>query len=159
MKLPKNLGMILLAIWLIIRGLVALISLSFTGLDVLLGILAIAAGLLILFGLRNSKFSEPRNLGLLLLGIWLSLTGLLAFASLGAGWVDVVLALLAIAAGALLLFALLQKGPLADLGLLLLAVWLLITGLVSLLGFGFSGLNIILGILVLVAGILLLVGR
>lgn len=158
MKIPKNLGLILLAIWLIIRGLVALISLSFTGLNILLAILAIAAGLLILFGLRNNSFRKPRNLGLLLLAVWLVLTGVLAVATLGAGWVDIVMAILAIAA-ALLLFAALRTGPLGELGMLLLAIWLFLTGLISLVGLSFSGLGIVMGLLALIAGILLLVGR
>lgn len=47
-KFPKNLGTILLAIWLIVMGLVQALNLSFTGLSILMGILAIAAGILIL---------------------------------------------------------------------------------------------------------------
>jgi hypothetical protein len=49
MKLPKNLGMILLAIWLILYGLLtAPIGLSFAYSGVILAVLAIAAGVLIL---------------------------------------------------------------------------------------------------------------
>jgi thiol:disulfide interchange protein len=47
-KLPKTLGMLLLAIWLIVMGLVQALNLGFTGLSILMGILAIAAGILIL---------------------------------------------------------------------------------------------------------------
>jgi uncharacterized membrane protein HdeD (DUF308 family) len=50
MRLPKNLGILLLAIWLILYGLIALFSLSFAGLPVIMGILAIAAGILLLIG-------------------------------------------------------------------------------------------------------------
>jgi hypothetical protein len=50
MKLTKNLGMLLLSIWLILTGLIALISFSFQGLHFLMGILAIVAGVLILLG-------------------------------------------------------------------------------------------------------------
>ncbi len=50
MKLTQNLGMLLLAIWLIVTGLVALLGLSFSGLPLILAILAIAAGVLILIG-------------------------------------------------------------------------------------------------------------
>lgn len=50
MRLTKNLGMLLLAIWLILYGLIALLSLSFAGLGVIMAILAIAAGVLILIG-------------------------------------------------------------------------------------------------------------
>jgi len=48
MRLPKNLGMILLSIWLILTGLIALLSISFSGLPVIMAILAIAAGVLLL---------------------------------------------------------------------------------------------------------------
>ena len=50
MKLTKNLGMLLLAIWLILTGLVPLLNLSFSGFGTAMGVLAIAAGVLILIG-------------------------------------------------------------------------------------------------------------
>jgi hypothetical protein len=46
----NNIGFLLLAIWLILTGLIALFSLSFNGLGVIMGILAIAAGIFILLG-------------------------------------------------------------------------------------------------------------
>ena len=49
-RVTRNLGMLLLAIWLIISGLVPLLNLSFDGLGQLLAVLAIAAGALILTG-------------------------------------------------------------------------------------------------------------
>ena len=48
MNLTKNLGMLLLGIWLILNGLIALLSFSFQGLPLIMAILAIAAGVLIL---------------------------------------------------------------------------------------------------------------
>jgi hypothetical protein len=50
MKLTKNLGMVLLGIWLILTGLVPLLSLHFSGLGTLMAILALASGALILTG-------------------------------------------------------------------------------------------------------------
>jgi len=50
MKLARNLGMLLLGIWLILSGLIPLLSLSFSGLGMLMAILAIVAGALILLG-------------------------------------------------------------------------------------------------------------
>ncbi len=50
MKLTKNLGMILLGVWLILNGLIVLLGFSFQGLPLLMAILAIAAGVLILLG-------------------------------------------------------------------------------------------------------------
>lgn len=49
-RLTKNLGMLLLGIWLIISGLVPLLNLSFEGLGTLMAVLALAAGALILAG-------------------------------------------------------------------------------------------------------------
>ena len=49
LKLTRKLGIILLAAWLIATGLIAILHLSFTGLDIVMAILAIAAGVLILF--------------------------------------------------------------------------------------------------------------
>ena len=49
MKITKNLGMLLLAIWLIVSGLAAFIP-ALGGLGVILAILAIAAGVFILLG-------------------------------------------------------------------------------------------------------------
>ena len=46
--LTRNIGMLLLAIWLILTCLIALLSLTFSGLPILMAILAIAAGVFIL---------------------------------------------------------------------------------------------------------------
>ena len=50
MKFTKNLGMLLLGIWLILYGLIPLLHLSFSGLSTLMAVLAIAAGAFILVG-------------------------------------------------------------------------------------------------------------
>jgi len=44
----KDLGMLLLSIWLILTGLIAILHFSFTGEDVVMAVLAIAAGILLL---------------------------------------------------------------------------------------------------------------
>ena len=49
-RFTKNIGMLLLAIWLILTGLVALFSLSFEGLGLIMGLLAIVSGIFILMG-------------------------------------------------------------------------------------------------------------
>lgn len=49
-KVPRNLGMMLLGIWLILTGIIPLLSLSFSGLGTLMAVLAIAAGALIVAG-------------------------------------------------------------------------------------------------------------
>jgi len=50
MKIPSNLGMLLLGIWLIVQGALALLSISLGGLAILVPILAIVAGVLIIMG-------------------------------------------------------------------------------------------------------------
>ena len=50
MKITKNLGMILLAIWLILTGLFPFLSINIPERATLMAILAIAAGVLILIG-------------------------------------------------------------------------------------------------------------
>ncbi len=49
-KSPKNLGMILLAIWLIVTGVLQVVSISIPGIGIITAVLAIAAGVLILLG-------------------------------------------------------------------------------------------------------------
>lgn len=50
MNVTKNIGMLLLAIWLFLTGLIPLLNLSFSGLGTVMAILAIAAGVLIVVG-------------------------------------------------------------------------------------------------------------
>ncbi len=50
MKLTKNLGMLLLGIWLIATGLLQVVSIPIQGIGAVLALLAIAAGVLILLG-------------------------------------------------------------------------------------------------------------
>ena len=50
MKLTKNIGMLLLAVWLILTGLISLLNFSFNGLGILMAGLAIASGVMIIIG-------------------------------------------------------------------------------------------------------------
>jgi hypothetical protein len=50
MRLTKNLGMLLLGIWLIIQSLEVLVGLSFRGLGTIEAVLALVAGVLIMVG-------------------------------------------------------------------------------------------------------------
>jgi hypothetical protein len=50
MKLITNIGLLLLAVWLILTGLIPLLNLSFSGLGAVMSILAVAAGVLIVVG-------------------------------------------------------------------------------------------------------------
>ncbi len=50
MSLTKNIGMLLLAVWLILTGAIPLLNLGFSGMGLVMQVLAIAAGVLILIG-------------------------------------------------------------------------------------------------------------
>ena len=50
MKVTRNLGMLLLGIWLILTGILPLLSPDFAGSGTLMAVLAILAGILILVG-------------------------------------------------------------------------------------------------------------
>ena len=50
MKVTRNLGMLLLGIWLILTGLLPFLDVTMSGIATLLSVLAIAAGVLILVG-------------------------------------------------------------------------------------------------------------
>ena len=49
-KVNKNLGMLLLGLWLILTGLIPVLKLNFSGFPVVMEVLAIISGVLILFG-------------------------------------------------------------------------------------------------------------
>jgi len=51
-----------------------------------------------------AKFQNGRKIGVILLGVWLVLTGIMQVFSISIPFIDTLLALLAIAAGAFLLF-------------------------------------------------------
>jgi hypothetical protein len=54
MKPGKNLGMLLLGVWLILNGVIPLLHLSFSGLSTLMALLAIAAGVMIAWSSKNA---------------------------------------------------------------------------------------------------------
>ena len=55
MRLTKNLGMLLLGIWLIVTGLLQVVSIPIPGIGTILAVLAIAAGVLILLGRERQR--------------------------------------------------------------------------------------------------------
>jgi hypothetical protein len=95
-----------------------------------------------------------RNQGMVLLGIWLALTGLLPLLGIVIPFREPLMGLLALAAGAFILFEIRAS---RHLGMLILGVWLVLTGLSAFLMI--AGIGNILGLLALAAGILILVGR
>ena len=98
-----------------------------------------------------------KNLGLFLLSIWLILMGLLSLLRITIPFSDSILALLAIAAGVVILLR--PVKPTSRLGVLLLGIWLIATGLLPLLGLNIPASDIIVALLAVAAGILILLRR
>lgn len=97
--LSKRMAMIILSVWLIATGLLAVTDLSLPAGSLILDLLAIAAGVLIL--LQGRSWSE--EIGMILLGVWVLATGLLSLVDISFQGRGLILNLLAIAAGALIL--------------------------------------------------------
>lgn len=96
----SRLGMILLGVWLILTALQTLNVLTWSNGNVLLALLAIAAGILLIIEVRAMP---SQNLGRLLLAIWLILMGLFPLLNLSFQGQPQIMAILAAAAGVLLL--------------------------------------------------------
>ena len=102
---------------------------------------------------------KSRNLGLVALSIWLIATGLLPLLKLSLPGGATVLAILAIAAGVLLLIGTSGTRLTSHLGALLLSIWLLVQGAIQLLQVSFPQMGLVLAVLAVAAGALMLVGR
>lgn len=99
------------------------------------------------------------NLGMLLLGIWLILTGSLPLLNLNFAASGTLLAILAVAAGVLILLPMRKMRLSKNLGMLLLGIWLILTGLLPLLNLNFPASGPILAILAVAAGVLIVLGQ
>lgn len=108
MRFSNNLGAILLGIWLILTGLIGLGVLNVPGTGTIMAILALAAGIVLLFpvagrGTKAAAMASLPRIGALLLAVWLVLTGLFALTNITFPESGMVMALLALVAGALML--------------------------------------------------------
>ena len=97
--ITKRVAMIVLSIWLIATGLLAVTGLTLPAASLILNLLAIGAGVLIL--MQGRSWSE--EIGMVLLGVWVLATGLLSLVSISFQGLGLILNLLAVAAGALIL--------------------------------------------------------
>lgn len=97
--LNERIAMIVLSIWLIATGLLAVADVGFSGAGLVLNLLAIAAGALIL--LQGESWSA--KIGMILLGVWLVARGLGALVGFSFQGIGLIMNLLAIAAGVLIL--------------------------------------------------------
>lgn len=98
------------------------------------------------------------NLGVILVGIWLVAQALVILVpSLNIAGVNTLLAVLALAAGALLLIG--TRKWRSNLGLILLGIWLILSGLLTFITIPIEGVPTLMALLALAAGVLLLLRR
>ena len=95
-----KLGTLLLAIWLILTGLTPLLNLNIPSSGMVLAVIAIVAGILILLEIREKP---SKNIGRLLLSIWLIAMGLFPLLNVEFSAKDVIMAVVALVAGVMLL--------------------------------------------------------
>ena len=155
MAVNKKLGMLLLGILLIALGVLSIVAMSVSGLGLILNIFAIVTGVVIIIAL--GRVSGALEIGMLLLGIWLVIRGLFPLIDVSFSGLWVLLAVLAIAAGILILIGLNWKKVGKNIGKLLLAIWLLISGLIALDTIAVSG--VVVAVLAIIAGIFILIER
>jgi hypothetical protein len=101
MKVVNNIGLIVLAIWIVAKGIIELFRVNIPSASLFLPLLAILAGVLILLRIRESNVAV--NLGLLLLSLWLILTGLIPLLNVTFPEMAFAMAVLGLAAGVLIL--------------------------------------------------------
>ena len=99
-KLVGKLGTFLLAVWLILMGLTPILNLNIPASEMVLAIIAIVAGILIILDIREAP---TKNLGRLLLSVFLILMGLFPLLSITFPSQEIVMAVFAIVVGVLLL--------------------------------------------------------
>ena len=100
-----------------------------------------------------------KKLANILLGAWLILSGLIALTDFNFSGSSLVLAIVAVIAGALLILADRGEKFSARAADLVLGIWLILAGLVPLIGIHFRGSHAVLEALALVAGVLVIIRR
>jgi hypothetical protein len=138
---------VVLGAFLILSGLAGLVS-GLGGLGLVMAILAVAAGVMILAFTPGVSF----RIAWLLTAIYLIVYGLASILSFSFSGMGTVMAILALAAGVLLLI---RMGKIrANIGYLLFFIWLVMIGLMGLVSLGQLGM--VLDITALTAGILII---
>lgn len=102
-------------------------------------------------------FGLTKRIALIVLSVWLILTGLFSLAGAGFSGAGLILNLLAIAAGVLILLQ--TDSWSARIGMILLGAWLVARGLLGVVDIGVQGIGMIMDLLAIAAGVLILVER
>jgi hypothetical protein len=93
------------------------------------------------------------------LSLWLIATGLLPLLKISLPGGAMILAILAVAAGVLILGSMSGTRITRHLGALLLSIWLLAQGAIQLLQVSFPQMGLVMAVLAFAAGALMLIGR
>ncbi len=101
--------------------------------------------------------AKSKKTGMLLLGILLIALGALSLVATRISGLDLVLHIFSIVTGVVIIIALGRVKGLGEIGMLLLGIWLVLSGLLPLLGITFSALGLIMTILAIAAGVLILI--
>jgi len=96
---------------------------------------------------------------IILLGIWLIATGLMPLFHVSFHASSILIALLAIGSGVLFILDGIKAKFARNIGMLLLSIWLIVEGLLSIADFKFAAEGTILALLAIASGILLLLKR
>ncbi len=102
-------------------------------------------------------FGLTKRVAMIVLSIWLIITGLFALGDITFGGADLLLDLLAIVAGGLILSQ--AKTWSARIGMILLGVWLLAEGLLGVLPISIPNVGLIMSLVAIAAGVLILLKR
>ncbi len=97
----KKLATILLGVWLILRGLIALADFSFQGSSTILAVMAVVAGALLILADWSEKFST--HIADFVLGLWLILAGIFPLFSVHFRGSNAVLEAVGLLAGVLII--------------------------------------------------------
>jgi hypothetical protein len=146
----ERLTYVVLGIFLILSGLVGFIS-GLGDIGIVISILAIASGILILVSSPGISIF----IGWIIAAIYLILRGLISITDFSFGGSGTVMAILALAAGVILLIR--APGFRHHVGFLLFCVWLILVGLTSLVSLG--DLGVVINIIAIASGVLVILNE
>jgi hypothetical protein len=154
MKTIENIATFLLSLWLVTWGVLRLFSVPVRNIDTYFWVLAVVAGVLLLFRLNDPK--AFLNVGMLLLVIWLLMSGLLRLLAIDFPGSQLALSVTAILAGIFMLPSVTGR-TFYNTGLFFLGVWLIASQVLPMF-VGGAPLDVGLALLAGMAAILLLLG-
>lgn len=156
MKTLNSIGNLLLGVWLILTGVIGLFSFSFRGINLVMIFISLAVAVMLVLPHQDNR--PLISMGMLMLVVVLMTRGLLALLNTSFPGANVVLSVIATAAGFLLLFALFEPRNFHTIGVFVLGVWLIMVNLLPWFNIVYPYSGIVNNSLAFIAGVLLLIG-